>query len=194
MEFCLDNIKCHSCANKDTYISVIDTETNFDNEVMSIGIVIADSKFKPIQSNYFIITPHCYLGAMFSSMLNLHNGIELNRIEAVENTINMLREYNVDSIFAYNCSFDRSHLPELSQYNWYDIMKFAAYKQYNYMIPKNADCHKSGRLKRGFSAEKMYQLLSGNNKYTETHNALQDALDELEIMRLLGHDLSVYKG
>lgn len=40
---CLDNIKGHSCANKDTYISVIDTETNFDNEVMSIGIVIADS-------------------------------------------------------------------------------------------------------------------------------------------------------
>jgi len=38
----------------------------------------------------------------------------------------------------------------------------------------------------------MLRLLSGNPGYRETHNALFDALDELEIMRLLGHPLRHY--
>lgn len=38
----------------------------------------------------------------------------------------------------------------------------------------------------------MLRLLSGNRGYHETHNAVFDALDELEIMRLLGHDLKDY--
>ena len=32
----------------------------------------------------------------------------------------------------------------------------------------------------------MLRLLSGQESYRETHNALYDAMDELEIMRLLG--------
>ena len=32
----------------------------------------------------------------------------------------------------------------------------------------------------------MLRLLSGRGSYHETHNALFDAMDELEIMRLLG--------
>ena len=36
------------------------------------------------------------------------------------------------------------------------------------------------------------QLLSGNHRYTEVHNALYDAADELEIMRLLGKKLEEY--
>ena len=37
------------------------------------------------------------------------------------------------------------------------------------------------------------QLLSGNCRYTEeVHNALYDAADELEIMRLLGKTLEEY--
>ena len=34
--------------------------------------------------------------------------------------------------------------------------------------------------------EPMLRLLSGKNSYQETHNALDDALDELKIMQLLG--------
>ena len=40
--------------------------------------------------------------------------------------------------------------------------------------------------------EQMLRLLSGNRGYQETHNAIFDALDELEIMRLLGHNLMDY--
>ena len=38
-----------------------------------------------------------------------------------------------------------------------------------------------------------YKMLSGNKMYCETHNAVQDAIDELEIMKILGLPVSVYE-
>ena len=40
--------------------------------------------------------------------------------------------------------------------------------------------------------EPILRLLSGNCGYCETHNAIFDVLDELEIMRLLKHPLEMY--
>ena len=41
-------------------------------------------------------------------------------------------------------------------------------------------------------AFRMLRLLSGDRAYHESHNAFFDALDELQIMRLLGHRLQDY--
>ena len=41
-------------------------------------------------------------------------------------------------------------------------------------------------------AKAMLRLLSGKCSYRETHNACHDALDELAIIRLLGHPLRNY--
>ena len=50
-----------------SHFAVIDTETNWDNEVMSIGIVIAESLlFEEISSKYYIISPECDRGGMYS--------------------------------------------------------------------------------------------------------------------------------
>lgn len=38
----------------------------------------------------------------------------------------------------------------------------------------------------------MLRLLTGDSQYIETHNALFDALDELNILRLLGHTVDAY--
>ena len=54
-------------------------------------------------------------------------------------------------------------------------------------------CCGTGRLKKGYGVESMYRLLSGDGSYSEVHNALADAEDELEIMRMLGHDLEMYE-
>jgi len=62
----------------------------------------------------------------------------------------------------------------------------AAYRQYNPAIPAWAECCGTGRLKRGYGVEPMLRILSGQSSYRETHNALEDALDELKIMELLG--------
>ena len=40
--------------------------------------------------------------------------------------------------------------------------------------------------------ENILKMLSENKKYSETHNALLDAEDELQIMQLLRHGISEY--
>lgn len=176
--------------------AVIDTETNWHDKVMSIGVVIADTEsFQLLDAKYHILTPEYQVGGMFSSTLfadpRLHPRVCARR-ESLEELHSWLDRHGVRKLFAYNAGFDRNHLPELRQYEWFDIMRLAAYQQTNPMIPAYAECFSTGRLKRGYGVEAMLRLLSGNGSYFETHNALYDAMDELKIMRLLGHQLCSY--
>lgn len=114
------------------------------------------------------------------------------RKQALKEIRQRLDNYGVRKLFAYNASFDKKHLPEYAVYEWYDIMRLAAYRQYNRAIPASADCCKTGKLKSGYSVENILKMLSGNKKYNETHNAALDAEDELHIMQLLGHKISEY--
>lgn len=178
--------------------AVIDTETNWYNNVMSIGVVAADCEaFGIIDSRYYIIAPEYEFGGMFSYALPLksnYNTIVCSRAEAICDLIGFLKDNNIISVFAYNALFDLSHLPELSSdFIWYDIMKTAAYKQFNDKITDDMDCCKTGRLKRNYGVEAIIRLLTGNNLYCETHNALYDAVDELKIMQLLSLPLNTYK-
>ena len=59
-------------------------------------------------------------------------------------------------------------------------------------LENSADCYKTGRLKRGYGVEEVLKMLRKNKNYSETHNAVFDALDELEIIQRLGHNLDVY--
>ena len=109
-----------------------------------------------------------------------------SRQDAVAELRSWLTSYGVTDLYAYNAPFDRNHLPEFSCFRWHDIIRIAAYRQSNPKIPRDADCCSTGRLKRNYGVEPMLRLLSGKNSYHELHNAIYDALDELEIMRLLG--------
>ncbi len=175
--------------------AVIDTETNWNDRVMSIGVVIADSETKEkIDSAYYIIDPEYRVGGMYSNELRL-DGKDVcvtDRKQALEEIRAWLKAYDVQKLFAYNASFDKKHLPEYAMFEWYDIMRLAAYRQYNRAIPKTADCFGTGRLKRGYGVEDVLRMLSRKSSYRETHNAVLDAEDELEIMRLLGHEIRVY--
>lgn len=176
---------------------VIDTETTWADAVMSIGAVIADSDtFKLIDKRYYVLVPFKNHGGMYTNALYLENvnpDIECSREEAIRDLKSFLKAHNVNSIFAYNASFDYRHLPELSSFRWYDIMKLAAYKQHNHKISHYAECHSTGRLKCGYGVENVYRMLSGNRAYNESHNAVVDAVDELEIMQMLEHELSRYE-
>lgn len=179
------------------YFAVLDTETNWNNEVMSIGIVIAEeTTFKKVDDLYFIFDPEYKVGGMFSMVLPVKGrspkDILLSRKKAMEKIKELLAKYDVNQLFAYNASFDKNLLKELSAYAWFDIMRIAAYRQYNNKIPANVECCKTGKMKRNYGVESMMQLLSGNRKYMEVHNALYDTFDELEIMRLLGKSLEDY--
>lgn len=175
--------------------AVIDTETNWDDEVMSIGVVVADSKTKKKVDNvYYIIDPEYKVGGMYFYELRFeeNQACVTNRKQALKEIEEWLNRYGVQKLFAYNASFDKRHLPEYSKYVWYDIMRLAAYRQYNVAIPDSADCFKTGKLKRGYGVEDILKMLSKDRRYSETHNAVLDAQDELKIIQLLGYEINQY--
>lgn len=177
------------------YFAVIDTETNWSDQVMSIGTVIGEAdSFRLVDSMYQLLTPELQIGGMYEGAL-YPEGLPYRlstREEALLSLIQWLKGWGVSSLFAYNACFDWNHLPELQGFAWFDIIRLAAYRQSNPAIPSTAPCCTTGRLKRGYGVEAMLGLLSGDSRYRETHNALYDAMDELRIMKLLGHPLSAY--
>lgn len=178
-------------------IIVIDTETNWNDEVMSIGIVIADGKnFNIKESKYYILIPESYRGGMYSDVLRLNEKdpfIECSRTEAIHDIKELSSTYHAQDIFAYNAHFDFNHLQELRHFIWHDILKIAAYRQYNHKITADMECCTTGRLKRNYSVQAIYKLLSNNESYNEKHNAIYDAIDELAIMRMLDQPVSLYE-
>ena len=176
--------------------AVIDTETNWADQVMSIGTVIADTEtFTVLEAKYHILPKECQVGGMYESTLFIETPVAptlCTRAEAISDLRAWFAQHEILSVFAYNACFDRNHLPELQDFRWHDIMRLAAYRQYNVKIPITAECCATGRLKRGYGVEPMLRMLSGSCTYRESHNAFYDAMDELEIMRLLGYPLTQY--
>ena len=178
------------------YFAVIDTETNWFDQVMSIGTVIGDEDtLRPSAARYYIFPEEAAVGGMYESVLLLDTPVRpiyACRAEAMEDLGDWLGRNGVSSLFAYNAGFDKNHLPELGGFSWFDIMRIAIYRQNNPKIPPWADCFSTGRMKRNYGVEPMLRLLSGKRDYRETHNALFDALDELEIIRLLEKPVGEY--
>jgi hypothetical protein len=176
------------------YFAVLDTETNWNNEVMSVGIVIAeDGSFEPIDRKYIIIKDALATGGKYSYALKIkgQNPEFVIRKKAVKLLMSFLDGYGINALFAYNAPFDARCLPELSDYEWYDILKLAAYKQHNPSIPEDARCCSTGRLKSGYGVENIMHMF-GETGYEELHNALEDAQDELRIMKYLNHPIGKY--
>ena len=85
---------------------MIDTETTWTDEVMSIGAVIADGRdFSVIDSRYYLIDPAFRRGGMYSGALRMC-GIPKEIISARHEMAADMRKWletnSVDSIFAYN--------------------------------------------------------------------------------------------
>ncbi len=192
----IQSVKASSQTSSKRRIVVIDTETNWNDEVMSIGLAVADADtFKCTDLRYYIIEPESLIGGMFSGVMHESGDIReivSSRREAISDIKNYLKGQGIDSIFAYNARFDKGHLPELGGFEWFDIMRIAAYKQYNFGIPENAECCKTGRLKRGYGVEDILRMIGDDCRYQEVHNAVRDAEDELMIMELLKHPLEIY--
>lgn len=177
-------------------IAVLDTETNWEGALMSVGAVVAEEGlFLPEDHVYFALREECAVGGLYGDALDLGGDLTPEwtaRENAVGRLAAFLREHGVTEIFAYNAAFDRRLLPELSGWRWYDIMRVAPYRRYNPYITDRDACGGTGRLKR-YGVESVLRLMTGSVDYREKHNALADAADELTIMRLLGAELSLYR-
>lgn len=181
--------------------ALIDVETSFAGDVISIGVVISDDvSFKPRDFKYYRISEHENAHAMYAHALELEDFVFNPSEYEIKSTYHktlgdikqLLAAYGVKHLFAYNANFDKRQLPELGAYRWYDIIEKAAYKQFNKKIPNSSEFWGTGRLKRGYGVESIYRILSENDGYIETHNALIDALDELKIMEFLKYSLKNY--
>ena len=177
-------------------IAVIDTETNWHDQVMSLGVAVADATtFKCLGKRYYVFNPEYRVGGMYDSVMGKCDTkpVTCSRSQALRDLDSFFAGEGVTQIYAYNGRFDLGHLPEMAKYEWFDIMRLAAYRQYNTAIPADAVCCKSGRLKSGYGVEPIMRMLSGNSRYYEVHNAVADACDELKIMELLGLPLREYE-
>ena len=182
--------------NSGALIAVIDTETNWRDEVMSLGVALADAvTFKCVDKRYYIFEPESRIGGMYSCVMDRCDvrPITCMRDKAMDDLGEYLVERGVTKILAYNAKFDYGHLPELAGFEWYDIMRLAAYRQFNSAIPDNLPCCRTGRLKSNFGVEPILRMLSGDSLYTEVHNAVEDAVDELRIVELLGQKIEAYE-
>ncbi|MXR10391.1 hypothetical protein DR086_02940 [Mycoplasma hyopneumoniae] len=187
--------------NVNKNIAVIDVETNRQNEVFSVGVVIADStNFKSIDKKYWIIKNNWKVGGMFARNILAPLPLEFRgetifletREEMIVQLIYFLKSNEVKNWFSYT-KFDFRHLPELHKsFKHNDISIFAKNKQFNKYIPLNAETSKNGDLKSGWNAENIYRMLTKDKNYFETHNALLDAIDELRIMELLNLNIETF--
>ena len=131
---------------------------------------------------------------MLNSCLVFKNG-ESNQ-EPWFNGVHSILGYSSQSIWfskSYRCGV--LNLKTCHRYSYYTERDFASNwikgKQGIWESFKNA-VSKNILKEGGYGVEPMLRLLSGNDTYCETHNALFDAMDELEIMRLLNHPLASY--
>ena len=85
------------------YFAVIDTETNQQDEVMSIGVVIAHKNTYHIAAEkYYVITPECEQPAMYGYALNDYTPFtKCNRSKVMSDLRSFLQNYCVEDIFAY---------------------------------------------------------------------------------------------
>lgn len=90
------------------YIAVIDTETNWDGELISIGVVIAHREsFCAAAERYYIITPECHMFSLYGFALGAYQpATRCSRQEAVQDLRSFLDDYRVTDLFAYNAKFD----------------------------------------------------------------------------------------
>ena len=178
------------------WIAVIDTEINRKDEVMSLGVVIADAAtFDKKEEKYYIIEPEHTVGGEHSKSLRINEFVNVSthsRKKAMSEITALLKRYEVRSIFAYHASSEFERLAELSSFDWYDIMQVAAYKQHNPAITEDSECHESGRLLKDFGAAAMVRRLAKDENHKATNNALYDARDELKILKLLNRPIKDY--
>ncbi|MFU0909309.1 hypothetical protein [Mesomycoplasma ovipneumoniae] len=196
-----EEITKQKITNVNKNIAVIDIESNWARKIFSVGVVIADStNFKLIDKKYWIIEKSWNVGGKYVDKTFTPLPLEFieesiilqTRKEMIVRLINFLKSYKVKNWFSYT-NYDFKHLPELHKsFEYTDISIFAKNKQFNKHIPLNAETTKNGDLKKGWGVEKIYRMVTKNENYLETHNALLDAMDELRIMELLGLDIETF--
>lgn len=197
------------------YIMVVDVETagGFDNPlVYDIGVAITDKKGNIYDTRSFIIeeifsNTKLMSSAYYSKKVPLYHtklaegkAELISFINAREQILNLLSEYKVSQISAYNLLFDMGALTntskklnvsnkfltsEFKDIDCKDIWAFACsnlytQKTFQKVAMKNGWYSAAGNLQT--TAEVGYRYITGENDFIEEHTGLADVLIECKIM------------
>ena len=195
---------------------VLDVETANDTTdalTYDIGFIVADRHGNIYESHSFCVYDiYCcekelMQSAYYAKKLPLYeeglkNGeYKLVKFSTVKNLIwQLMKEYNITKVFAYNCNFDRNALTKTqrwltkSKYRWFfpyetefcDIWNFACsticqQKGYKDFCELNGYISNRGNNYRS-SAECVYQFITNQNTFEELHQGLADVFIEYEIL------------
>ena len=174
---------------------VVDTETTWKRKLMTAGALVFNENFEVVDNFYEMSVGAYRQGGYYKDQVynSLLDPVQASTSEILDDILELYEKHNCKGIFAYNAQFDKGLLTTLPSDEWYDIMKIAAYKQNNPFLTDEFEYCATGRLKKNYNVEFMYKLLSGKESYKEIHNAYQDAVDELELMRMLKIPIEKYK-
>ena len=195
---------------------VLDVETANDTTdalTYDIGFIVADRHGNIYENHSFCVYDiYCcerelMQSAYYANKLPLYEqgladgSYKMVLFSTVKKIIwNLMKEYNITKVFAYNCHFDRNALNKTqryitkSKYRWFfpketefcDIWNFAcsticqqkAYKDFcelNGYISSRGNNYKT-------SAETVYQFITNQNNFEELHQGLADVYIEYEIL------------
>jgi hypothetical protein len=195
---------------------VLDVETandTVDALTYDIGFIVADRHGNIYECHSFCVYDiYCcekdlMQSAYYAKKLPLYeeglkNGeYKLAKFSTVKNLIwQLMKEYNITKVFAYNCNFDRNALTKTqrwltkSKYRWFfpydtefcDIWNFACsticqQKGYKDFCELNGYISNRGNNYRS-SAECVYQFITNQNTFEELHQGLADVYIEYEIL------------
>ncbi len=179
--------------NTDT-IAIISVKTNSMGHAIAIGVAVIDAnQWQLQQAQYYIISDEllCYYTYDNIYLSHVYKSY-FGKLGDVENHIRKtLTKYQITNIYAYNAQFVCKTCPGLHMYYWYDIMKIAAYKQYNSYLPSNIDYLDNGRIKYKYNIPHIMEYLN-ISYFRYVDHALYDVLDELRIMKTLNININTY--
>ena len=197
------------------YVLVIDIETaNITENALAydIGFAIADKKgrvydtysyvVKEMFSDYMDLMETAYyhekLPQYFEDLGNKKR--EMQSIYYIRRKVHeLMKEYNIKDVFAYNCNFDKNGLNTTMRYltksfcRWFfpygtefhciwhmACQVLFTQRTFQKMATENNWKSASGNIKT--SAEIAYNYIHCRNDFSEEHTGLEDVLIECEIM------------
>lgn len=197
-------------------IMVLDIETantTEDGLAYDIGFIVADrhgnifEKHSYCVYDIFVLEKELMKSAYYGWKIPQYEELlakkemQLKTIFSVKKIIaEIMKEYNIKKVFAYNCYFDKTMLNKTlryitkSQYRWFfpygtefcDIWNFACSticqkKSYKEFCESNNYISNRGRNYQA-KAETVYQFIKKDNQFQEEHKGLADVLIEYAIL------------
>ena len=182
-----------TCENLE-YVAIIDTKTNYLGNAISIGVAIVNAQFEIQQAQYYLI-PEELMNEHASKddydIVHVYKTYYGRLFDCQNHIRTILNQYNITNIYAYNAFYVKQTLPEMNNYNWFDVARIATYKQYNHKIPINTKCDENGQLLR-YTLSNVMELMT-NGYYRYVNHALYNALDIIQLMKYIGLSIDKYE-